>query len=78
MQKPQTLELNHFRARKAFPSGVIEGLNNKAKVNLRKAYGFRTFAMVEIALYIMHLANYLNLNSPTISTDEPISLLIFS
>jgi transposase len=45
------LLLNYFRARKAYSSGVIEGLNNKAKVTMRKAYGFRTFAMIEIALY---------------------------
>jgi transposase len=45
------LLLNYFRARKAFSSGVIEGLNNKAKVTMRKAYGFRTFRMTELALY---------------------------
>ena len=45
------LLLNYFRARKAYSSGVIEGLNNKAKVTMRKAYGFRTFGMLEIALY---------------------------
>jgi transposase len=45
------LLLNYFRARKAYSSGVIEGLNNKAKVTMRKAYGFRTFPMMEIALY---------------------------
>jgi transposase len=32
-------------------SGVVEGLNNKAKVTMRKAYGFRTFRIAEIALY---------------------------
>jgi transposase len=45
------LLLNYFRARKEFSSGVIEGLNNKAKVTMRKAYGFRTFRATEIALY---------------------------
>ena len=45
------LLLNYFRAKKQFSSGVIEGLNNKAKVTMRKAYGFRTFGMIEIALY---------------------------
>ena len=45
------LLLNYFRARKAYSSGVIEGLNNKAKVTMRKAYRFRTFGMMEIALY---------------------------
>jgi transposase len=45
------LLLNYFRARKAFSSGVIEGLNNKAKVTMRKSYGFRTFRITELALY---------------------------
>jgi len=45
------LLLNHFRARKQFSSGVIEGLNNKAKVSIKKAYGFRTFRCTELALY---------------------------
>ena len=45
------LLLNYFRARKAFSSGVIEGLNNKAKVTMRKSYGFRTFRALELALY---------------------------
>jgi transposase len=45
------LLLNYFRARKAYSSGVIEGLNNKAKVTMRKSYGFRTFRVTELALY---------------------------
>ena len=45
------LLLNYFCARKAFSSGIVEGLNNKAKVTMRKAYGFRTFKMLELALY---------------------------
>ena len=42
---------NYFKARKQFSSGVIEGLNNKAKVTMRKSYGFRTFRILELALY---------------------------
>ncbi|MFM0631790.1 ISL3 family transposase [Paraburkholderia xenovorans] len=45
------LILNYFHARKQFSSGIVEGLNNKAKVTMRKAYGFRTFRAKEIALY---------------------------
>jgi transposase len=45
------LLLNYFRAKKQFSSGVIEGLNNKAKVTLRKAYGYRTFRFAELSLY---------------------------
>ena len=51
MRAHRELLLNYFRARKAFSSGVIEGLNNKAKVTMRKSYGFRTFRITEIALY---------------------------
>jgi transposase len=45
------LILNYFRAQKMFSSGVVEGLNNKAKLTMRKAYGFRTFRTLELALY---------------------------
>ena len=45
------LLLNYFKARKEFSSGVVEGLNNKAKVVMRKSYGFRTFRVLELALY---------------------------
>ena len=51
VRSQRELLLNYFRARKEFSSGVIEGLNNKAKVTMRKAYGFRTFRMTELALY---------------------------
>ena len=45
------LLLNYFRAKKQFSSGVIEGLNNRCKVTLRKAYGYRTFWIAELSLY---------------------------
>jgi len=51
MRHHRELLLNYFRARKQFSSGVIEGLNNKAKVAMRKSYGFRTFRILELALY---------------------------
>ena len=45
------LILNWFKAKKAFSSGIVEGLNNKIKVTMRKSYGFRTLKCTEIALY---------------------------
>jgi transposase len=47
----RALLLNYFKAKKRFSSGVVEGLNNKAKVTMRKSYGFRTFRVLELALY---------------------------
>ena len=43
--------LNYFRAKKAFSSGIVEGLNNKVKLTFRKSYGFRTAKAREIAMY---------------------------
>jgi hypothetical protein len=45
------LLLNYFKARKQISSGVVEGLNNKAKVTMRRSYGFRAFRILELALY---------------------------
>ena len=45
------LLLNWFRAKKTISSGVIEGFNNKLKLNTRKSYGFRTYKAAEIMLY---------------------------
>ena len=47
----RALILNYFKAKKVISSGVVEGLNNKAKVTMRKSYGFRTFRVTELALY---------------------------
>ena len=51
LRRHRGLILNWFRAKKEFSSGIAEGLNNKAKVTTRKAYGFRTFRSLEVALY---------------------------
>jgi transposase len=51
MRQHRELILNYFRAQKLLSSGVVEGLDNKAKVTMRKSYGFRTFRALELALY---------------------------
>ncbi len=45
------LILNWFEARKEFSAGIVEGLNYKVKLTIRKAYGFRELSVAEIALY---------------------------
>jgi transposase len=47
----RALLLNWFKAKGAISSGAVEGMNNNAKVVMRKAYGFRAFRAVEVALY---------------------------
>jgi transposase len=51
LRKHRDLILNWFRARGKVSAGAVEGLNNKAKLTTRKAYGFRTYEAIEIALY---------------------------
>ena len=51
LREHRALILNWFRARGKLSAGAVEGLNNKAKVTTRKAYGFRTYETIEIALY---------------------------
>ena len=43
--------LNWFVARKLYNSGIVEGLNGLVKLRFRKAFGFRTFGAIEVALY---------------------------
>ena len=45
------LVLNWFRAKGTLSAGIVEGFNNKAKLATKKAYGFRTYEAIEIALY---------------------------
>lgn len=47
----RSLILDYFRACKVFSSGVVEGLNNKAKVGMRRAYGNRSDEVLETALF---------------------------
>ena len=45
------LILNWFRAKGMIALGAVEGLNNKAKVTTKKAYGFKNIDVIKIALY---------------------------
>lgn len=51
LRQHRGLLLNWFRARDAFSQGATEGLNNKARVATRRAYGFRSYEHAEIALF---------------------------
>jgi transposase len=51
LQSHRGLLLNYFKAAKMYSSGVVEGLNAKVKLTLKRSYGFRTANAREIALY---------------------------
>lgn len=51
IRKHEDLLLNWFRARKAFSSGAVEGMNRKLNLVTRKSYGFKNYEVLKIALF---------------------------
>jgi transposase len=51
LRSHEALILNWFQAKGTMSSGVVEGLNGKVKLTMRKSYGFRTSEAIELALY---------------------------
>lgn len=51
LNKHRHLIENWFKAKKAYSSGIVEGLNRKINLVTRKSYGFRTEKVLEIALF---------------------------
>lgn len=49
--KHKALILSWFSADGEISNGIVEGFNNKAKLAMRKAYGFKSYEKIEIALY---------------------------
>ncbi|HIC15036.1 MAG TPA: ISL3 family transposase [Gemmatimonadetes bacterium] len=51
LRRHRELLLNWFAAKGELSSGSVEGMNTKAKVALRKSYGFKTDEVYETVLY---------------------------
>lgn len=51
LRSHKALILNWFEAKGKLSSGAVEGLNLKAKLTMRKAYGYKTVECLKIALY---------------------------
>jgi transposase len=51
LRRHEELIFNWFKTKEHFSNGIVEGFNNKAKLTIRKAYGFKHFKTVEVALY---------------------------
>jgi len=51
LREHRDLILNWFHAHGTVSSGTVEGLNNKCKLTMRKAYGFRMYETIKIALF---------------------------
>jgi transposase len=51
LQAHRELILNYFRAKRQFNSGIVEGLNRKVNLTVRKAFGYRSFDIAQVALF---------------------------
>ncbi len=51
LRRHQVLLLNYFSVKERLSNGIVEGFNLKAKLTMRKSFGFRTFKSIEVALY---------------------------
>ncbi len=51
LRRHQKLLLNYFSVKERLSNGIVEGFNLKAKLTMRKSFGFSTFRSIEVALY---------------------------
>ena len=51
MRRHEDLLMNWFEAKKAYSSGAVEGMNRKINLITRKAYGYRSYEVLKIALF---------------------------
>jgi transposase len=51
LRNHEDLLMNYFKANKQYSSGIVEGLNLRVNLCMRKAYGYRSFEILQISLY---------------------------
>ena len=51
IRRHEALILNWFKAQKRYSSGAVEGMNRKINLVTRKAYGYRSYDVLQIALF---------------------------
>lgn len=51
LRRHEDLLMNYFKAGKLYNSGIVEGLNLRINLTMRKAYGYKSFDVLKIALF---------------------------
>lgn len=51
LRNHEDLLMNYFKAGKLYSSGIVEGLNLRVNLSMRKAYGYRSFDLLKISLF---------------------------
>jgi transposase len=51
LRNHEDLLMHYFKAGKLYHSGIVEGLNLRINLCMRKAYGYRSFELLQTSLY---------------------------
>ena len=51
LRNHEDLLMNYFKAGKLYNSGIVEGLNLRINLCMRKAYGYRSFELLQMSLF---------------------------
>jgi transposase len=51
LRNHEHLLMNYFKTNKKYSSGIVEGLNLRVNLSMRKAYGYRSFDLLQVSLY---------------------------
>ena len=51
VRRHEELMMNWFEARKMYSSGAVEGMNRKLNLITRRAYGYRSYDVLKVALF---------------------------
>lgn len=51
VRRHEDLMMNWFKAKKTYSSGAVEGMNRKLNLITRRAYGFRSYEVLKVALF---------------------------
>ena len=70
LRNHEDLLINYFKANKLYSSGIVESLNLRIKLCVRKSYGYRSFELPQTSLYI-RLEPYQSSILPTDFAKDP-------
>jgi transposase len=51
LRNHEELIMNYFKTKERYSSGIVEGLNLRVNLTMRKSFGFKSFPVMETALY---------------------------
>jgi transposase len=51
LRNHEDLLMNYFKANKQYSSGIVEGMNLRVNLSMRKAFGYRSFDLLQVSLF---------------------------